>query len=139
MAMVSPDEPIIIDLADILFSEGPQHPRALFESDGYGAIVPSFSSDESCFSYLKITAGLVIEAREKQVISSHASAGVYMFATSGIFLTAAAHSIAHRDSLAVNNNLFICPMINGVIAAGHTVIAPNITDYHPIGKIFHSL
>lgn len=32
--------------------------------------------------------------------------------------------------------LFICPMVNGVIADGHTVLAPTIENCQPVGKIF---
>ena len=137
MAFVSPDEPVIVDLADILFSEGPDDPAALFTRHGYGAIVPAFASSESCYSYLEIQDGKVISAREKQVISEHASAGVYMFGSPQVFLEAAAHSITHRDALSYRGILFICPMVNGVIAAGRSVAAPHIANYHPVGKIFH--
>nr|AGU12316.1 hypothetical protein [uncultured organism] len=137
MALVAADEALIIDLADVLFADGPADPSALFAEAACGAIVPVFPSDEPCYSYLKMRDGQVSEAREKQVISDNASAGVYMFRSVEIFLRAAAHSIAHRDDLAHKGSLFICPMINGVIADGHTVIAPGISDCRPVGKIFH--
>ncbi|MCD7110975.1 hypothetical protein LRX75_18230 [Rhizobium sp. DKSPLA3] len=136
-ALVPADEPLIVDLADVLFHEGPADPAALFAQGAYGAIVPVFASSEPCYSYLTISDGLVTGAREKQVISGHASAGVYMFRNIEIFLGASAHSIAHRDELAHKGSLFICPMINGVIADGHSVIAPHIRDCRPAGKIFH--
>jgi dTDP-glucose pyrophosphorylase len=138
MALITPDEPVVIDLADILFSGGPNDPQDLFARDGHGAIIPTFPSDEPCYSYLKVADGLVVEAREKQVISNNASAGVYMFRSMQIFLAAAVHSITHRDTLSVNGNLFVCPMVNGVIAAGHTVIAPDIGEHRPVGKMFHA-
>lgn len=137
MALVAPDEPLIVDLADILFSEGPEDPAALFSED-CGAIVPVFTSNESCYSYLKTEGGKVIEAREKVVISDKASAGVYIFRNIQVFLTAAVHSIDHRETLNYRGVLFICPMINGVIAGGHSVVAPHIFEYHPVGKIFHA-
>lgn len=137
MALVPPDETVAIDLADILFSGGPEDPQGLFAREGHGAVVPVFSSDEPCYSYLRIEDGLVIEAREKQVISSNASAGVYMFRDMQVFLAAAAHNIAHRQSMGVNGTLFVCPMVNGVVAAGHTVIAPPVDDCRPVGKMFH--
>ncbi|TCL96528.1 hypothetical protein C8J38_101889 [Rhizobium sp. PP-WC-2G-219] len=136
-ALVPADEPLIIDLADVLFHEGPDDPAALFAQGPYGAIVPVFASREPCYSYLTIIDGLVTRAREKQVISSHASAGVYLFRNLEVFLSASAHSIAHRDELAHKGSLFICPMINGVIADGHAVVAPHILDCQPVGKIFH--
>lgn len=138
MALVEPAEPLIIDLADILFSHGPADPAALFAQEGLGAAVPVFLSGESCYSYLRIESGLAVEAREKQVISDHASAGVYMFRNVEVFLEAASHSIRHRDMLAYRNSLFICPMVNGVVAAGLKVVAPAVSDCRPVGKLFHN-
>lgn len=137
MALVPPDETVIIDLADIFFCEGPDDPEVLMTKEGYGAVVPVFVSNEACYSYLKIEDGFVTEAREKIVISANASAGVYMFRNSEVFLQAATHSIAHRSELAHKNKLFICPMINGVIAGGLKVIAPDVSDCQPVGKMFH--
>jgi dTDP-glucose pyrophosphorylase len=137
MALVAPDEPVIIDLADILFSDGPDDPEALFSRQGYGAIVPVFSSTESCYSYLEIVEGLVTRAREKVVISDNASAGVYMFRNIQVFLRAAVHNIDERASMSHRGVLFICPMVNGIIADGHAVAAPHIGDCRPVGKIFH--
>jgi hypothetical protein len=137
MALVKPDEPLIIDLADILFESGPADPEVLFAGEGHGAIVPVFTSSEDCYSYLTIVDGLVTEAREKQVISNNASAGVYMFRDVQVFLRAAAHNIDHRETMSFRSILFICPMVNGVIADGASVVAPYIADCRPVGKIFH--
>ncbi len=81
---------------------------------------------------------LAVEAREKQVISDHASAGVYMFRDVEVFLEAASHSIRHRDMLAYRDSLFICPMVNGVVAAGLKVVAPAVSDCRSVGKLFHN-
>ncbi|WP_137136956.1 hypothetical protein [Rhizobium sp. FKY42] len=137
MSLVAPDEPVIVDLADILFTEGPEDPEHLFKARDWGAIVPVFQSTEPCYSYLEIEDGSVLRAREKQVISDHASAGVYMFANPQIYLTAAVHSLQQRDELSYRNLLFICPMVNGVIAAGKQVLAPAIRAVQPVGKLFH--
>lgn len=137
MALVKPDEPLIVDLADILFETGPTDPEALFARECLGAVVPVFTSSEDCYSYLAIVNGLATCAREKQVISNSASGGVYIFRDVQVFLRAAAHNIDHRQAMSVRSILFICPMINGVIAEGLTVLAPHVDDCRPVGKIFH--
>jgi hypothetical protein len=137
MALVKPGEPLIVDLADILFESGPADPAALFAREGHGAVVPVFTSSEDCYSYLTIADGLVTGAREKQAISDNASAGVYMFRDVQVFLRAAAHNLDHRETMSFRNILFICPMVNGVIAGGGTVVAPHIGACRPVGKIFH--
>lgn len=137
MALVGPDEHVIVDLADILFSTGPADPAAMFAAEGHGAIVPVFTSSDSCYSYLTLARGLATGAREKQVISDHASAGVYMFRDMQMFLRAAAHSVDNRAALSFRDVLFICPMVNGVIAEGMTVAAPDIGTCRPVSKVFH--
>ncbi len=130
------DEPIVVDLADILFEDGPQDLEALFDGET-GMVVPCFDSDEPCFSYLRSEDGRVVEAAEKRVISRAASAGVYVFRDRPTFLKAAAHSIANRETLAYRGVLFVCPMANGVIADGFDVLAPMLSAVDPIGKAFH--
>ncbi len=58
-----------------------------------------------------------------------------MFASPQLYLTAAVHSLQQRDELSYRNLLFICPMVNGVIAA--QVLAPAIEAVQPVGKLFH--
>ncbi len=129
-------EVLIVDLADIIFGDGPVDPEQMFDP-GVGMIVPCFTSDEPCYSYLRTEMGQVVEAAEKRVISDAASAGVYMFRDRAVFLEAAAHSIRHRERLAHKGALFICPMANGVIDAGLRVLAPHLAAVAPAGKAFH--
>ncbi len=136
MALTAPGEPLIVDLADIVFATGPEDPEALI-GEGFDAVVPVFKASDACYSYLRIEDGRVVEAREKVVISDNASAGVYMFRDLSTFLTAAVHSLDNRDALSYKNALFICPMVNGVINAGGKVAAPSISDPSPVGKMFH--
>lgn len=126
--------PIIIDLADILF----QHELEIEQfAYGTGMIVPVFYSSSPDYSYLKIVDDLVVAASEKVVISNHASAGVYIFAGIDVFLSAAAHSLQNPDTVTFKGNFFICPMVNGVIATGRRVVAPNVGAVLPVGKLFH--
>jgi hypothetical protein len=130
--------PIVVDLADILFRSGPADLSSLFSRQGLGAVVPCFSSTEPCYSYLRMENGAVVEAAEKRVISEHASAGVYMFQGFQTFLRAAAHSVTNFEKLSYKGSLFVCPMVNGVLADGLSVEAPLLSDVTPFGKIFHS-
>jgi len=133
--LVKPDEAIIVDLADILFSEGPADPEVLLRD--FNAVVPVFQSREPVYSYLRTEGQAVVEAREKVVISDNASAGVYIFESLQLFLRAAAHSIANRETLSFKGMLFVCPTINGVIADGGKVSIPRIYKYNPVSKLFH--
>ncbi len=65
------------------------------------------------------------------MISSAASAGVYMFRSSAVFLRALAASVEQRETLAHNGVLFVCPMLNGVKDQGLVVRAApasNVVD-----------
>jgi hypothetical protein len=129
-------EVLCIDLADILFQGDLSDPELLFV-DRVGMIVPCFRSDDPCYSYLRTEDGQVVEAAEKRVISEHASAGVYFFKDRETYLGAASHAIRNADTLAVGGVHFICPMANGVIARGQSVLIPSVEDAEPIGKRFH--
>lgn len=135
VALADPTRPLMIDLADILFVC--EHDFAAPWPAGLGAVTPCFPSEESCYSYIREEDGRVVEAAEKRVISDKASAGVYVFRDPGVFLAAAAHSLANRERLAYRGVLFVCPAMNGVLAQGLDVAAPPVTDVRPVGKLFH--
>jgi dTDP-glucose pyrophosphorylase len=136
MALVPPDEALIVDLADIYFETGPSEPLTLFR-EGYKAVVPVFESSEAHYSYLLYEEGAFKMAAEKQVISNLASAGVYMFSSSKTFVDCAGWSIENRDKVSWANNLFICPMINALVHEKKSVTSPFLEKVRPVGKIFH--
>lgn len=133
-----PDRPLCIDLVDILYEgDDPVADRFATDTD-LAAVVPWFESGESCYSYLRMDAGgRVLEAAEKRVISSHASAGSYLFRDAATWLDAAAHSVRHRDRLAHGGALFVCPSIMGPVEAGRTVIGVPVRNARPVSKLFH--
>ena len=129
-------EPIIVDLADILFSSGETHPTSWF-APRVGAVVPCFIDDAECYSYLRLENGKVVEAAEKRVISDRASAGVYLFRNRSIYVEAAAYSLNNAASQTYKDIHFVCPMVNGVLKFGWEVAAPLIEHVDPVGKLFH--
>ena len=131
--------PLIIDLADILFTGGPSAEALTAWPDDLGALVPWFASDDPGYSYLRCDDDLVLEAAEKLRISDRASAGVYMFRDVETFVAAAGHSLANRRSLAHAGALFVCPAINGVIAAGSPVRAVCVENVVSLSANFRSM
>ena len=130
-------EPVCIDLVDVLFdSKELVAPR--FEDPDVGGVLPWFVSDDPAFSYLDLdTKGAVIRTAEKQVISRYASAGVYFFRDMPTWLSAAAFTLAHGDILAVQGIHFVCPAMNGVVAAGRRVEGFEVGAVRPVSKLFH--
>lgn len=137
-ALGGDDEVIAVDLADILFADGPADPQALFDA-GVGAVIPVFESQEDCYSYLRSEGGRVVEAAEKRVISDAASAGVYFFRDRATYLRAAADALGQAERLTFKGIHFVCPMANCVIAQGLEVLAPGVADCRPVGKMFHKV
>ncbi len=130
VALSGADEgPLIVDLADILYVSD-LVPRDVFSRDpGCGAIALAFQSTSPSYSYLRIDQdGRVVEAAEKQVISTNASAGTYVFADASVYLTAVAHALRNFDRQQHNGLLYVCPLFNGVLAAGYNVDLAPVTD-----------
>jgi hypothetical protein len=129
--------PLVVDLADILFSGGPADTDLTNWPVGVGGMVPWFHSDDPRYSYLRCEGDSVLETAEKRVISDRASAGVYVFRDLAVFTAAAAHSLANRQALAFRDALFVCPMMNGVIAAGLSVRAIEVDQVVSLSTGFH--
>jgi hypothetical protein len=129
-----PKMPLVVDLADILFDGGPDLNSW---RKGLGGIVPCFHSSDPHYSYLRTEGGKVVEAAEKQVISDNASAGVYFFRDAATYLTAASHSLADPSGQRQLDALFVCPLMNGVLAQGLDVDICDVAAVMPIGKLFH--
>lgn len=114
-----PDAPIVIDLCDIIFDCDADIAAIFAAAPDLGGLALTFGSRHPQYSYIRLgDDGRMLEAREKVVISDNASAGVYAFRNVAVFHLALAHSLQNRASLSHNGLLFVCPMLNGVVAHG---------------------
>lgn len=113
------EAPLVIDLADILYKTS-FSPRSFFAKDDHlMGIVPYFTSNHPKYSYLDLDENnSLMEAKEKIVISSHASAGTYFFRHLPAFLLAAADTITDFEEHQYKNNLFVCPSFNALSLYG---------------------
>ena len=119
-------EPLIVDLADILY-DSVLDPAAMLAGDrDLGGIALTFPSDNPAYSYLRVdAAGRFLEAAEKRVISPHASAGTYVFRDAPTYLRALAHGLEHAATQTFRDLFFVCPLFNGVRDQGKSVaLAP---------------
>lgn len=133
-----PDEPVVVDLADIAFRLELDVERWFEAHPQVDALVPYFASADPKFSYLRLDGPRVLEAREKQVISANASAGVYLFRDVPTFLRAVGFCLAQPAACSVNSVLFVCPSVNGLIGGGREVHALPVADVQPVSTLFHS-
>lgn len=126
-------QPVIIDLADIRFSLAVDDKKYFRENPMVTAIVPYFVVSEGTpakekYSYLELAQEKVLRAREKEVISKAASAGVYLFRDADHFLEAMRFSLSHPELVTVNGNYFVCPMVNGLISIDREVHGIEVDD-----------
>jgi hypothetical protein len=121
------DEPLCVDLADILLDEETDL-SAEFSDASVGTLGLTFRSDNPAYSYLRRDeAGRVVEAAEKRVISSEASAGVYFFRSPAVYLRACAHLLGRGEYLH-QGLYYVCPLFNGVLAQGLDVRALRVEN-----------
>ncbi|MGM4913540.1 hypothetical protein [Rhizobium sp. 768_B6_N1_8] len=117
-----PDAPVVVDLCDIMFDCDADIAAIFATEPNLGGLALTFASHHPQYSYIRLgNDGRMLEAREKVVISENASAGVYAFRNVAVFQLALAHSLQNRARLSHNGLLFVCPMLNGVVAHGFDV------------------
>jgi hypothetical protein len=133
------DEPIIIDLVDIIYEiKNYKSIEAIFLETNISAIIPYFKSDNDKYSYLLIDKDdKVVKAREKEVISDNASAGTYIFKNLSTLLSAINYSITNKDQLMYNDLLFVCPSVNGIIDQNGIVKPLKVELVESLSSYFH--
>ena len=133
------DEPIIIDLVDIIYEiKNYKSIKSMFLERNINAIIPYFKSNNNKFSYLLIDkSNKVIKAEEKNVISDNASAGTYIFKNLSILLSAINYSIKNREDVMYNNLLFVCPSVNGIIEQNSIVEPLKVKLIESLSTFFH--
>ncbi len=117
MDLLDDKSPLVFDLADIYF-ETDIYPDFDTLFKGCSFLGYTFKSNLERYSYYEINDGRIVFAAEKKVISNHASAGVYVYKNSSVFLQAISKVISDPKKYLFNNLLYLCPIVNGVISNG---------------------
>lgn len=130
-------EPMVIDLVDILFDSDLDPTKIFKEKANAAGIIPYFNSDNPKYSYLVLDGySNVLKAKEKEVISNNASAGVYFFRNINSFLDATIFSINNFEEIVYNDLLFLCPAFNGIIKNGYIAIAIKVKNVNSVSNYF---
>jgi len=125
----NPQTPLIVDLADIFYTSTLNVEDRLKQSVCCGGLALTFRSANPLYSYLRTDEfGRVVEAAEKKVISTNASAGTYIFRNSAVYLHALAHAFSNEPRQVSNNLFYVCPLFNGVLAQGMEVKIEPVYD-----------
>lgn len=132
------NQPVVVDLADIVFHCAINPVKIFSENPFIGGIIPYFNSNNPQYSYLELSEQWVRQTAEKKVISDAASAGVYFFRDLPLFLEAAADSLRFDKLYSHNNNMFLCPAMNGIIRRNKLVKAVLVQDVVELSLFFHS-
>ena len=125
LLMANSDQLVDVDIADFI---GDADRRGL---DGS---ILTFPADETKWSYARVGGGgLVTEVREKEVISPHATVGLYYFRWGQDFVSCAREMIAADDR--VNGEFYTCPVYNYAIRRGLRIGIYGIerTQMHGLG------
>ncbi|SCX20907.1 hypothetical protein DSM25559_1981 [Agrobacterium rosae] len=129
----SDNRPLLIDLADILYTTELDPSRHFDQNPDDGGIALTFASSNPMYSYLRRDErGDVIEAAEKKVISGEASAGTYAFKSGSVFLRAIAHALENAPTQTYRDLFFVCPLFNGVIAQSLNVAVHGVTNVRDV-------
>ncbi|RJQ29484.1 glycosyl transferase family 2 [Candidatus Parcubacteria bacterium] len=118
--VIDPDEDMLMCDSDH-FVVCPAFRSAREESrkHDWGGIIPTIERDKPHYSYARLDdRGNVVETREKQMISTHAAA-LYYFTKWKYFVSAAEAMIAKNERH--NNEFYMCPVYNHIIAQGRVV------------------
>ena len=90
------------------------------DSESLGGQIMTFWSDNPKWSFCRLNgSGFVTEVVEKEVVSNHATVGIYNFRHGRDFVRAADSMIA--KDLRVNGEFYVAPAYNQLIAEGHRI------------------
>lgn len=123
------DIPLIVFCPDIYFESKFIPTDDMFRDDG---LILTFKANSSNYSYVQINGdGIVTKTAEKIVISDNASVGVYCFKNGKSFLRLA--ELAFSSNIKSNNEYYICPIYNILIANGGVVKTKQVSIMYVMG------
>ncbi len=119
------DNPLMIansdQYVDILIDD---YLAAMKTADG---LIMTMNADDPKWSFVGIDSqGRVERVVEKEVISNEATVGIYNFRRGADFVSAATEMIARNER--VNNEFYVAPVYNQMIAQGGEVTVYNVGD-----------
>ena len=126
------DEPLFIANCDQMMVWDQDHFEEWFAAERLDGCMFTFFKDTTAYSYVEVDDNsLAVRTAEKQVISTHATTGIYVWARGSDFIWAAEKMIA--DNVRVNNEFYVCPVYNWNIARGDRIGIYPPQEHWPIG------
>ena len=126
------NQPLMIANCDQIMDWSAQHFASWFDSIDCDGTIVTFYSNSIKNSYVRTdNNGWVVEAREKEVISSLATTGVYVWRRAQFFVDAATAMI--EKNIRTNNEFYVCPVYNFNLMMGHKINTYHVNRHWPIG------
>lgn len=112
------DEPLLIANSDQYVKYDRERWQALLNGSGKvfsQGVIMTFNSKDPKWSYAKVDkyGGMVSQVAEKQVISAHATVGIYYYFRGRLFCEGADRMIAGNTR--VNGEFYVCPVFNELV------------------------
>lgn len=127
--LIDNDIPLIVFCPDIYFEPKFIPNDDMFIHDG---LILTFKANSSNYSYVRLDEDNNVTATaEKIVISDNASVGVYCFKTGKSFLRLS--ELAIDSNMTSNNEFYICPLYNILIANGGIVKTKTVPIMYVMG------
>ena len=122
LLIANSDQYVDVDINDYVDS--------IRENDG---LIMTMPANHPKWSYIQFdNQGYVTLVREKEVISNEATVGIYNFARGNEFVEFAHQMI--RKNIRVNNEFYVAPIYNEMIASGKKIVFKNVGDkMHGLG------
>ena len=117
---IDPESPLMIANCDQIMKWNQKEFESWLVSSNLDGAMFVFFKDTTAYSYVEVDEnGIAIRTAEKQVISNHATTGIYVWTKGVDFIWAAEQMI--RKNVRVNNEFYVCPVYNENIARGDRI------------------
>ena len=119
-AHIDNDQPMMIVNSDQWCDVAVDDYLATMSVDDLDGLIMTMTADDPKWSFVGLDpVGLVNRVAEKQVISNEATVGIYNFRRGADFVRAAEAMVAANER--VNNEFYVAPVYNRLIAAGANI------------------
>jgi dTDP-glucose pyrophosphorylase len=129
---IDPDGTLMIANCDQMMVWDQSSFEDWFDHSRLDGCIFTFHKDDPAYSYVEVNGdGIAIRTAEKQVISQHATTGIYVWRRGGDFIQAAERMIDKNIKQA--GEFYVCPVYNENIADGARIGIYEPQEHWPIG------
>lgn len=122
--LIDNDQPLMIANCDQWVDINIDDYLAAMETPPADGLIMTMKADDPKWSYVRFEHGTIVEVVEKKVVSDEATVGIYNFRRGRDFVRAADSMI--RKNLRVNNEFYVAPAYNELLAEGARLAICNV-------------